>query len=472
MLTASLLALALTTTQVNTDPTVLRIIDEGKNRSQVMRTLRYLTKNIGPRATGSPELERAERWAMSEFKRYGLKNVHLEQWGTVPGWKRGARQVGRMVAPIKADFVFTTNVWTDGTTGLVRGKAVENPKSLEEAQKMAKQLKDAWVIMPDGRTTMRGPIDKDPKELRAFVDSCGIAGRVYASKDEMVHTHGTFKMSPDKDAPMKTASNHPRGVEVQVRKSDMDRIRRWLAMEPVTLEFDIEAYWLDPVSVDNVIADLPGTDESGEMVIICGHLDSWNGPGSEGANDNGTGSSVAIEAARILSAVKAKPKRTIRFILWTGEEQGLLGSFDYVKKHEAEMPKISAVINDDGGTGYHGGYRIIESMKPMLEEALKPLNAAFPDLQAKLEVEKTFPREWGSDHAAFFDYDVPSFDTIEGGDVDYYYIWHTQHDKLEQSIPRYLVQSATEAASTGYYLAQAPTLLPKPPKPEPEKPAK
>lgn len=469
----STLALSLALIQSwSPDPAVARIIDEGKNHSRVMRTLRYLSQNIGARATGSPELERAEQWAMGEFKRYGCQNVHREQWDTVPGWQRGPRQVGRMVSPIQADFQFTTNVWTDGTNGLVRGNAVANPKSLDEAKQMAGQLRGAWVIM-QYPAIMRGTTlaNKEAKEITDLVNSSGIAGRVFGSKDEMVHTHGTFNVPGSEPPVRKTAESHPHGVEVQVRKSDFDRIQRWMAMEPVTLEFDLDNRWLQPMPQYNVIADIPGTEKPDEMVIVSGHLDSWNGPGSQGANDNGTGASVAIEAARILCASHAKPKRTIRFILWSGEEEGLLGSFAYVDKHKDELSKISAVIVDDGGTGYHSGYEITADLKPMMEAAIAPMNAAFPDMPEKLTVHEYFEQEEGSDHAPFMYNGVPAFFTDEGGDVDYYYIWHTQNDRIEYSVPRYLVQSATDAASTSYMLAQADALLPRI-KLKPEEPKK
>lgn len=461
MITSLTLALSLLQSPAIT-PDVQRILEEGKNHSQVMRVLGYLTGKIGARPTGSPELERAEQWAMSEFKRYGCQNVHREQWDTVPGWQRGPRNVGRMVSPIQSNFEFTWNVWTDGTNGPVRGRAVEDPKSLDEAKAMAKDLKGAWVLMHDP-AVMRGTTlaNKEAKEITEFVDSCGIAGRVFGSKDEMVHTHGTFNIPGSQPPVRKTPENHPHGVEVQIRKSDMEQIRRWLAQQPVTLEFSLNDRWLKPMPQYNVIADIPGTEKPDEMVIVCGHLDSWNGPGSQGANDNGTGTAVALEAARILRAARAKPKRTIRFILWSGEEQGLLGSFAYVEKHKDEMAKISSVINDDGGTGWQAGFQITEELKPLMEQAIAPVNSAFPDLPAKLIVNKTFDTEAGSDHFPFAQQGVPAFSTEEGGDVDYYYIWHTQHDRIEFSIPKYLVQSATSAASVSYMLANAPTLLPR-----------
>jgi carboxypeptidase Q len=446
------------------DPVVAAILKEGKDNSRVMNYLRYITHNIGARPTGSPALAKGEKWAAGQFKAMGCDNVVLEHWEDVPGFQRGPRQSGRMISPIPSTFQFSTNVWTQGTNGPVRGRAIKNPNSLDEAKQIAKDLKGAWVLMPY-KPNMRGPINRDSKELKEFVDSCGIAGRIWSSNSELIHTHGTYKWRDGDKTINKTAERHPRDVEIVVRKSDMERIQRWTAQEPTTLEFDIENRWLKPIPQHNVIADIRGTEKPDEMIIIGGHFDSWDSPGSQGANDNGTGSAVALEAARILKAVKAKPKRTIRFILWSGEEQGLLGSRSYVEKHKEEMDKISAVFVDDGGTGYHAGYLLTQDMVPLMSAAVAPVNFTFPDMTSQLHVTPKFAQEEGSDHASFLRYAVPAFATEEGGDADYFFIWHTQNDTLEQSVPKYLVQSATEAAAVAYSLANADSLLPRTKKP-------
>ena len=203
-------------------------------------------------------------------------------------------------------------------------------------------------------------------------------------------------------------------------------------------------------------------------MIISAHADSWDGPGSQGATDNGTGTAVTLEAARILMAAKAKPKRTIRFVHWTGEEQGLLGSNGYVKAHAAEMDKISAVFVDDGGTNYEGGLSCIESMRDQLAAATAPVNGLFFDsvggkpLNVNIRVQERFTQSGGSDHMSFVDAKVPGFFWDESGRADYGYGWHTQNDKLELGIPEYLKQSSTCAAITAYRLACADNMLTRP----------
>jgi len=178
---------------------------------------------------------------------------------------------------------------------------------------------------------------------------------------------------------------------------------------------------------------------------------------------------TAMEAARILTSAGAKPKRTIRFILWSGEEQGIFGSTGYVKTHANELDKISAVLVDDGGTNYQGGYQILPQMKPMMEAAIQASLKAFPDMPQVLRVSEgtRMPRGGGSDHAPFNAVGVPGFFTIETGRSDYNFVHHTQHDVYELAIPEYLVQSATNHALVSYNLACADTLLPREPKPTP-----
>ncbi|MCO5297038.1 MAG: M20/M25/M40 family metallo-hydrolase [Fimbriimonadaceae bacterium] len=436
--------------------TIARILDEGKQHNQVMRHLTYLTQRIGPRLTGSPQLQRACEWTAGKFREFGLQNVHLEEWGVVPvGFERGPRQFARMVKPFDVPIEFTTNAWTAGTKGLVRAPAAMEPATLAEFEKNPALYQGAWIVMR-APVTMRGPQAVDSDEWRAVqakLDAAGIAGRIYGSADERVHTHGRFQ---------DVSRDHlPKDVRLTVRRSDWDRMVRNLEFGRETvLEFDVENRFLRPQPVYNVVADIPGTEKPNEFVIFSAHLDSWNGPGSQGAVDNGTGTMVMLEAARILVASGAKPKRTIRFVLWSGEEQGLLGSAGYVEKHASELDGISAVFVDDGGTNYQGGVSCLESQVAMIKEALAPMAAAFPDLPQTVNAVPEL-RGGGSDHASFLAKGVPGFFFMETGRADYGFSWHTQNDRLEYAIPEYLVQSSTNSAVMAYNLACAPSLLPR-----------
>jgi len=478
---------------------VARIIDQGKNHSQILDRFHYLCFDIGARLTSSPELLRAQKWAVSQFKKFGCTNVHLEQWGTFPvGFDRGPLQVARMVEPFESDMEFTTPAWSNGTKGLIKAEVVPVPASLDALKGHEKEYQGKWILMPAPGGTAPVPgspgtmaIRQTPTggggqgggggrrggggggapaqssaspELIAELEKIGIAGRISGSRNELVVTSGPRWNQV-------TYDKHPGIVQVTVRRSDYERLARNLEFKrKVVVEIGAENRWFKgPVPCYNVIADIKGTEKPDEMVIVSGHFDSWNGPGSQGAQDNGVGSMTAMEAARILTSAHAKPKRTIRFILWSGEEQGIFGSTNYVKMHKEDLDKISAVLVDDGGGNYQGGYGVLEQMRPMMEAAIQPMAKAFPDLPETITLVSgsRMPRGGGSDHAPFNAVGVPGFFTKETGKLDYTFVHHTQHDRFETCIPEYLVQSGTNHAVVAYYLACADTLLPREPKPAP-----
>jgi hypothetical protein len=439
------------------DPAIIsKILDEGKNRNQVMTHLRHLTTQIGHRLTGSDSLQKACEWTRDEFKRFGLVNSNLEQWGEIPvGFQREqSGHVGRMVSPTVRDFQFTTRSWMPGTNGLIRGRAVAQPENMEAIDNMRDKLRGAWVMMKPAAGRGRGAQRPNP-DFMAALRIAGIAGTVTSSNNDLVITSGSWQNLDFMDL--------PRDVSVMIRKSDYDAVMAEVeAGKDVQLEFNLrQRFHKGPRPVSNVIAEIRGTEKPDEVIIVSGHLDSWDGVGSQGTCDNGTGTMVALEAARILMKAGAKPKRTIRFIMWTGEEQGLHGSRRYVEMHKAEMDKISAVLVDDGGTNYSGGLVCIEDMKPMLETAIAPVATFFTDMPVNLVVRPTMPRGGGSDHAPFNAIGVPGFFWNETGRANYNFVHHTQHDRIDQAIPEYLVQSSTVTAIVAYNLACADTMLPR-----------
>lgn len=311
----------------------------------------------------------------------------------------------------------------------------------------------------------------------------GPAGFVSSSRDERVWTTSVKRGT---DLLNLTRDDVGQDVEINVRDSDYRWINSDLADgQDIHLEFDLSHSFEDgPIPLYNTIAEIPGTEKPDEVVIVCAHIDSWNGPGSQGVLDNGTGTAVTLEAARILAAVGARPKRTIRFILWTGEEQGLLGARAYVASlSEEERSKVVACLNDDGGTNYQGGYPAASVMVPYLAAASAPTNGHFfsetdrqrllndgnPDNDARagwleFNVRDTgayINTHRGSDHAAFNEAGIPGFFSDEVGRSDYRFGWHTQNDRLDLAIEEYLLQSATNAAIVAYNLASAPEMLPR-----------
>ncbi len=453
------------------DPDVVaRIIDEGKNRSQVWQTLTYISKEIGPRLTGSAGLERANVWARDTFTKYGLTGARLQRWGDIPvRFDRGPCSA-KMVAPIERELEFTTPAWSAGTEGPVRGEVAKVPTTIEELEARREELAGKWIL---GRSMQRQRRGQNQDEARAQAEArqaiedalktIPILGRINAGSRDEVTTGGVRGW---RELTMDTL---PQELSLTVRRSDYDVINSRLSDgEKVEIEVDLVHYFTEgPIPVYNTIAEIKGTEFPDEVVIVSAHLDSWNGPGSQGTQDNGTGSSVTIEAARILMASGAKPRRTIRFCLWSGEEQGLLGSRAYVESlSDEERAKISACFVDDGGTYYQGGLECVPAMLPMLEQATAPLAAAFPDLPIKHQVSERMPRGGSSDHASFNQKGIPGFFWIEKNrpgleGMGYSFSWHTQRDTLEYAIEEYLVQSATCSAVTAYNLAMADTMLPR-----------
>jgi len=501
------------------DPRIIAaIIREGRDQTQVMNQLTHLSQKIGPRLTGSSRVLAANNWCRDQYAAFGLSNPRLEQYGTIGvGFDRGPSSGKVLMREDKKgddgattstyttarEMQFSTLAWAAGTNGPVRGKVVWLPKDEEGYAAIKDELKGAWVLMepppPVGQRGIRSRMGasyearKDAREKVAAGEDVsklsfaqrvmfdGVAGFISTSRDERVWT-GAVPGWRDL-----TIDRVPPDVHVSVRLSDYDFLNSRLADgEPIEVEFDLKhTFNAGPVPIYNTIADIVGSEKPDEYVIISGHLDTWDGPGSDGTTDNGTGTAVTLEAARILSRVFAgtgtRPKRTIRFINWTGEEQGLLGARGYLDQNKDLWPKISAAFVDDGGTNYQGGIPAASSMVPMLAAASAYVNGVFysqtdgkyldvniRDTGAKIDTHSS------SDHAAFNSVGIPGFFWDEVGRADYSFTWHTQNDKLSAAIPEYLVQSAVNSALVAYNLANAETLLPRvtpPPPPTPRAPA-
>lgn len=469
-LTAALLSLPVPVSAQGDPEVIDAIVTEGTERSRVWSYLTTLSEGIGVRLTGSTSLARANAWARDEYRSMGLKNAHLDRWGEIPvRFDRGLSYV-HVELPEHEDLEFTTRSWGAGTDGPVRGPVIVRPGSLEELDALGDRLEGAWILSPyEPRRRRSSESDEDRAaaerlvEIEAALSTAPIAGRIVSSSNELLIT------SSIRGWDELTMETLPTEVTIQVRKSDHDEIAALVAAnEEVIVEADLAHHFAEgPFPVFNTVAEIPGKTKPDEVIILSGHLDTWDGPGSQGAQDNGTGCAVMLEAARILMAVGAEPDRTIRFILWTGEEQGLFGSRGYVESlSEEERAKISAVLVDDGGTNYQGGLICIESMAPMLDEAIGPVVAAFPELPMENVVRDRMSRMAGSDHAPFNQVGIPGFfwnETGSGGreGKDYNFVHHTQHDTMRYAVDEYLVQSATCSAIVAYQLAQAETLLPR-----------
>ncbi len=482
-----------------------KIIEIGRKDNQVQKHLDYLTNRIGPRLTGSEGLQAGCEWARDEFKAMGLES-RLEQWGEFPvGFERGPA-TGVMVSPKKMKLEFGTNAWTAGTTGRDLGKVVLAPKSMEQLEGMRDSIKGAYVLAERAPRRFRGrprtpapkpdeeekpeaepdakpavipaddnankvpkpvapqeeaPEEEAPKsltpeqqkELSDAILACEPAGIIQSTSDNLILTGGNHRIEFD---------NLPTVPNISLLKEQWDEIKSMVEKgEDVQLAFDIRNHFRrGPIPLYNVIADIPGTEWPEQCVVVGGHIDSWDG--ATGATDNGAGCATTMEAARILMAAGIKPRRTIRFMLWSGEEQGLFGSRAYVEKHRDEVNRnVSAVFVHDGGTNYCSGIRCTEAMKPDFEKIFAA--AMTLDERAPFEiqtVDSIRPRG-GSDHVSFIQAGVPGFFWNQAGRATYRTTHHTQFDTYDSVVPEYQQHSSIVIALGAMGTANLDHLLPR-----------
>jgi len=429
--------------------------------TQVMEHLDELVNGIGARLTSSTNLTEAVQWAAGRFEGWGLDNVRLEAWDEYSVGFDRVYSKGRMISPRKTKLVFTTGSWTAGTDGAVRGPAVLAPVDEAEMEALRGKLAGAWVICPTTRPRFDSDADNMGAALGRFLDGEKIAGTIAPGRGELVHTSGRSRIE---------WANLPTRVGIVLRRDQVgDIVNRVEAGEAVELEFDIAQEFVEgPIPVYNVLAEIPGTDLADELIIIGGHIDSWDGAG--GAQDNGTGTSTTLEAARLLvSALQEqglKPRRTIRFMLWSGEEQGLLGSRAYIEQHPEEMDRISAVIVHDGGTNACAGIAATPAMMPLFTEAFAPIvmhTADNEDEVLRFTVDPTeyLPVGIGSDHDSYVSRGVPGFFWNQRGRTNYGFIHHTQHDWINEVAVDYQHFTARVVAASAWRLANMEQAVPR-----------
>ena len=353
-----------------------RIIDQGTNHSQVVPTAEYLADVIGPRLTNSPNMRRAETWTQEQFRQWGLTGVHKEGFPFGRGWSIERSSV-RMVSPRPIQLTAIPVAWTPGTAGPITAPVIVAPMTrTRDFDRWRGQLRGRVVLLtapgtgdePDKPPFRRlsadelGKLDEfqqpryDPaatdrrlkrldfaKQLDAFLKGEGaVAWATMSGRDgKLVSGEGYLFGTADT----------PALPGVQIAAEDYRRLARLAKIgQAPTLEIDTTVRFDDSdAQAYNVIAEIPGTDPKAGYVMAGAHLDSW--VAGDGAADNGAGSAMVMEAARILAATGVRPRRTIRFALWAGEEQGLLGSLAYVEGHLATRGQPSA---DTGMKRYYG----------------------------------------------------------------------------------------------------------------------
>jgi len=499
---------ALAPTATNPDPEIqTRIRKEGMENSQIMRTMHFLTDVYGPRLTGSPNHKNAAEWTIKQMAAWGFANAHLEPWDFGhPGWAN-ERVSAHVVAPYKEPLVCEVVAWTPSTNGTVsapvaqivlperptqeeltnyfntmkekvKGKIVmagkhaftpvviSPPAKRIDDQQLKAQLSGNTPAGPPPGVPARQQEEQQPGKLTPaqvseqfgeFLLNNGALIRVNDSGMEQrrVRAFGTRSFDPAKTIPM-----------VMISNEDYGRISRILSDDtPVELEFNIvNRLYPEGKTSYNAIAEIPGADKKDEVIMLGGHLDSWHS--ATGATDNAIGCAVMMEAARILKAIGVKPRRTIRVALWSGEEQGLLGSRAYVKEHfgtfeqpKPEYFKFGGYFNIDSGTGRARAMSVFGP--PEAADVLRPALAPFEDLGFAGVTSSRSRALGGSDNGSFNQAGLPGVgvrqDPIEYGAVT----WHTNLDTYERIIEDDAKKSAIVIAAAIYHLAMRDQALPR-----------
>jgi carboxypeptidase Q len=495
---------------------VTRIRQEGFRDSKVTEIASALTDGIGARLTGSPNMKKANDWTRDKLAEWGLANAHLESWGPFGrGWSYESVSV-RMTSPDVAELLALPKAWSPGTNGPVHGKVVlakltakedletwrgklkglivltDEMREVKPQEKAAleryddKTLEELWEY---GAAALRSPFTPEEfrrrREFRRALNKFLEEEKPLAVIDPGALDGGTFRVQQGGSY----KKGEPIGVPSLVMSIEhYGRIARLLAQKKdVELELDVRTrfYDDDPMSY-NTVAEVPGTDKSGELVMLGGHLDSWHG--GTGATDNAAGVAVAMEAVRILETLGAKPRRTIRIALWSGEEEGLLGSEAYVMHHFATRPmpadpkdrenfslrratgpvtvkpehaKLSAYFNVDNGTGKIRGIYAQENaaVVPIFEKWLEPLK----DLGATTV---TMRNTRGTDHESFDAVGLPGFQFVQD-EIEYdTRTHHTNQDVYERLQPDDLKQASVVLATFVWQAAMRDQKLPRKPLPK------
>lgn len=493
---------------------------EGMENSKIMNTMHYFADLYGPRLTGSPNHVNAAKWAAEEMKRWGFDSTALEPWEFGhPGWVN-ERNTGAMLSPVQDTLTYEVLAWSPSTKGWVTGDAfnlvipqfpaAENPKIVQgptQAELTAyldgiktavngkmvlvgkptfidqstpqtpKRLADEFVKCrtdvtktpadcgpersPRGPQIVPRPNALTPLQIGEQLDKFLLDNQVLVRINESQLDRGLVRAFNNRTFDI--AKVVP---TVVMRNEDFGRIVRLLDHNtPVRLEFDLRSRIVPEGTTSyNVVGEIYGSDKKDEVIMLGGHLDSWHS--ATGATDNAVGCATMMEAARILKAIGVKPRRTIRVACWSGEEQGLLGSQAYVKKHfgsfenpTAEFAKFGGYFNIDSGTGKG---RILSVFGPpetaaVLRQALAP----FSDLGIGGVVTTASRSTGGTDSTSFNNAGLPGIGTQQDP-IEYFAgTWHTNIDTYERIIEDDVKKSAVVFAVAVYTLAMRDELLPR-----------
>ena len=496
------------------DSVTEKIIKMGMTDNHTMEHLDILCNRFGGRLIGSDAYDNAAEWCAAKFEEWGLE-VWMQECGEVPvGFNRGP-WFGRMLGGNGMTLHFATPSYTVGTKGVQRGHVLIEPRTQAEFDRMKKELNGAWVLI--GGKSNGYPVDwsekgdsiraaaiernvqieKENREIMAYNRSLqNMSEKEKAKKKlteketipyvfepamfsrEMVEAGilGIIQSSPvpitalydRKNLDKMTFDHLPPVPDIKLDEEQYVVIEKMVKRrEYFQLEFDIRNHFkMGPVKYHNVIGVMKGTEFPDEYVIAGGHLDAYDV--ATGGVDCSSGVAPIMEAARLIAESGGKPKRTILFSLWAGEEFGLLGSRYFVESGTVPLENIANYFNRDYTPFVPMGITVPEAMYEDFINLCEPLTDAHPDFPFTVEKRKGEPgprpeKAGGSDHAYFAMNGVPTFSfnirDPKGYNFDYREIWHTERDTYNKSIPEYQEHAATCTAVVLYGIANLDHLL-------------
>ena len=458
-----------------TDPMLLRIVEEGMQRSQAGALAQVLTDSIGPRLTGSPGFTSAGDWLVSKYKEWGV-TARKEQWGTWSSFKRGVTHVD-LIAPRTRTLEATMLAWSPATNGAVTGDVVVLPQfeSAESAHAWLQATRAKFVMINAPQISCRSPQQLQEfatpatlASLRAAQDTLRISFNqrnvTAAGLQDSLKAYGaagvvTFGWSNYPGINKVFGSPRQMVPTFDLSCEDYGLVYRLsVNKQAPKLRVQIESENLGEVPVTNTLGEMKGTGRNAnQYVMLSAHLDSWEA--SSGATDNATGTITMLEAMRILKSIGYKPKRTILAAHWGGEEQGLNGSRSFVKDHPEVVSGLQALFNQDNGTGRIVGMSAsgLVSADTVLRGYLSQLPSDFTQWIRYGGVGQ--PGSGGTDHVSFTCAAAPGFGL---GALGWDYgstTWHTNRDTYDKIIVDDLKQNATLVAMLIYLASEDPTQM-------------
>jgi carboxypeptidase Q len=430
-----------------TKPALTKIAGEGMMNSHAFEYLTDLSDSVGARVTGTPEGQKAIDWGIAKMRGIGLENVHAEKWQLWRGWKRGTAEA-EVISPIRHKLHVDAMGWTGSTAPSgVEGEIVPvNVLDLDHETRDVAKLKGKIALMVAKGNPRRGP-DSIFARFGDFLRSAAKAGVLVviggqgggkASGMNLTHT-GILGFDADFAIPV-----------VSMTAEDQSQLERYVdsGLTP-RARFNIQNTFTNgPVDSANVVGEIRGRENPEQVLVVGAHLDSWDL--AEGSTDNGTGSASVLGAADAIIRSGMKPRRTIRFVLFTGEEQGLDGSFAYVKQHQSELSNHLGDLVLDEGQGPVSEFQM--GGRDDLVASFQPFSKSLANIR---EIKVNEKVESGTDTLPFSMAGLPGINMNQDS-PEYKYTHHSAADALEAVKPDVLTQNATLMALTAFWIADRP----------------